>query len=297
MRILRRLIISLALALPLVAPTQALAGGWWSFIDLDDPYLVPGDPVDAETPFLFASIDAAERAHRTGEYFAYLIAGLDWSMVREAKSRPDPSLWWSIEGARAIRVGSVTIRGRDGNFARATTRFELPQWFEPGRYALMFCDAGCRNPLGDIVPVSVRVVESRSEAELARRVDELERQLHERSHQIRRLRETVAEGADDADIGSLRARIVVLEAQLSRALEAPSVPSGSLTNQTPWWSLAGWFLGGLAITGLVAALVWRSRRSPGPADQDRSSLSLDDELLALTRREGGSARTGGRTGP
>jgi hypothetical protein len=296
-RTLRVLIISSALAAPLVAPTTAVAGGWWSHIDLQRQYLVQGRTVETGTVFLFSSIEAAERARDTGGYFAYLIAGLDWDIVERAMSRPEPKHWWSIEGARPIRVGSVNLGGWDANMARATTRFVVPETLEPGRYALMLCDAGCRNPLGDIVPSSVRVVASSLEGELAHRVDELERQLRQRTHQIRRLREAVAEGADlEADVGSLRARVVVLEAQLDRASEPAPVPTAGEDASVPWWTLAGWFLAGVATIGLVAVVAWR-RRPPDPAGEDHSSVNLDAELLALTRGEGGSARTGGRTGP
>jgi hypothetical protein len=296
---MRRVIISSVLALPLVAPTPALAGGWWSSIDLEHRHLAPGRSVEAGTGFLFRSIEAADRARRTGGYSAYLIAGLDWSIVDEAMSRAEPGRWWSIEGARAIRVGSVTLRGWDANMASATTRFVVPKAFAPGWYALMFCDAGCRNPLGDIVPSRVRVIASSLEAALAHGVDVLERRLQEQTYAIRRLRERVKEGAvdDGADIGNLRARVGALEGQLDRVPEQPPTPTAGEDEPVPWWTMAGWFLAGVATTCLVAALASRRRRPRHPARPAEPAQALDDELLALTRREGDSARTGARTGP
>jgi hypothetical protein len=87
-RTIRRVIILSVLAVPLLAPTPAWAGGWWYGIDLRSQYLVPGRTVEAGTPFSFATIEAADRARRTERYFAYLIAGLDWDIVDRAMSRP-----------------------------------------------------------------------------------------------------------------------------------------------------------------------------------------------------------------
>jgi hypothetical protein len=43
----------------------------------------------------------------------------------------------------------------------------------PGRYAIMVCNLGCREPLADLVPVRMTLVDSPQALALSRRLDRL----------------------------------------------------------------------------------------------------------------------------
>ena len=143
----------------LAVPAPAAAGGWWSFIELESTYLAPGMRVEAaDSGLSFTSTKEAERARRTGRYYVYLIEGLDLDTVKDQMLRADPRRgWWALGDAMALRAGRVSLRGWHANLARAHARFVTPD-LRPGIYTVMFCDAGCRHPLGDAIPSKVRVV-------------------------------------------------------------------------------------------------------------------------------------------
>ena len=47
------------------------------------------------------------------------------------------------------------ISGRELNLALASASFRVPE-IPPGRYTVMFCDAGCAHPLADVIPTLPR---------------------------------------------------------------------------------------------------------------------------------------------
>jgi hypothetical protein len=272
------------LVLPLVmlaVPFPASAGGWWSYIELNNRYLAPGTMVHSVgTRIFFDSVREAHEARRGGSYYAYLIEDFDYHVVTEAQSKMDPSpRWWRIGDAAAMRVGRVSLGGWDANLATATARFVAPD-VTPGPYVLMFCDAGCKRPLADLVPRKVRVV---ADPLTARIVGTLERVQNRTALQYQRLlyRERHLAARTGAALGRMQARIGALEGGLERALihpAGPNEPSGS-----PWWGPVGWYLAG-AMTVTLAALVLRRRpRRPSALPERWNERAPQEELLVRPR--------------
>jgi hypothetical protein len=278
MRVLRQLTFLLVFA-AMQFPIPAQAGGWWSYIDLESPYLAPGQKAEAGTEFLFASIEEAEQARRNGRFYVYLLRGLDFNMVDEVMTRPAPPPgWWRLGDSQATRVGRVVLGGWDGNLARAHARFVVPETLEPAPYALMFCDAGCAHPLGDIVPSKVRVVADPLTARLAQRVARLQTRALERERVLRQERqESAKEAAEDAQaVDRLHDRIGLLKQRLVRERAHLAIgDSGS-----PWWADAGWFVAGVVAATLIGLLVLgrRPRRPSGPPGESNGTPSAPVEV-------------------
>jgi hypothetical protein len=137
----------------IVLPT-ATAGGWWTSIRLDRTSVAVGQEMKVHADVMFRSIDAAKAA-QTGEtqggFYVYLLRGFDYSTVQRAMREASPQNWWTVGSAHAFRVGRVVISGRESNLALANASFRVPE-MPPGRYAVMFCDAGCAHPLADVIP-------------------------------------------------------------------------------------------------------------------------------------------------
>jgi hypothetical protein len=138
-------------------PQGAAGGGWWSNIQVNRTQAAPGQRVELGDTVAFGSADAAETAQRTQPFHVYLLRGFDYSVVERAIRMPSPGDWWSPAGAEAIEVGRVTVSVVDGNLARATATFTLPE-LPPGTYHLMLCDAECAEPLADVIPMRFTVV-------------------------------------------------------------------------------------------------------------------------------------------
>lgn len=145
-----------AIALSLASQPAASGGGWWDSIEVDRSYVAPGQTVTAETPFLFETIELAEKARKDGAFFAYLIEDLDREMVVEGTGREWDPGWWKQRWVAAHQVGRVELSGWDSNSAIARTHFSAPV-LPPGRYDLMFCSAHCAEPLGHVVPVRLTI--------------------------------------------------------------------------------------------------------------------------------------------
>lgn len=233
----------------LLFPGVASSGGWWSHIDLDEELVFAGREVTATAEFLFSSIEEAEHARVSGKFFAYLIAGFDFATVDAAMGRPEPRGWWTLGGARAIRVGTVRLTGWDGNLAQARARFVIPD-LEPGAYAVMFCDEACEQPLGDVVPTEVSVVADPLTARLARRVERLEARVVRAERATRRAQQDAVSEvmAMSRDLDALEQRVVGITAGLAGEEESPGLP---------WLAFAGWFVAGAAFS---LALITRVRR-------------------------------------
>jgi hypothetical protein len=141
-------------AAALIALPSATAGGWWTSIRLDRTKVVVGQEMKVHADLMFRSVDAAKAAQNgetRAQFYVYLLRGFDYSVVQRAMQEPSPRNWWSVGRADAFRVGRVVIGGRESNLAVANASFRVPE-MPPGRYTVMFCDAGCAHPLADVVP-------------------------------------------------------------------------------------------------------------------------------------------------
>jgi hypothetical protein len=95
----------LASLMVLLLPSSATAGGWWSFIHTDRSTVAIGQRVEAEAEVLFTSIRVGREA-QDGRLYVYALRGLDYSIVREAMSKPSPRDWWSWGDADAVELVS-----------------------------------------------------------------------------------------------------------------------------------------------------------------------------------------------
>ena len=165
-----RLALVCALGVLYVTPQAAAGGGWWSSIHVDRAPVAPGQRVELDATIAFSSNAAARAAQRAGRFSVYVLRGFDDSALERAMRKRSPGDWWSLGGAEAIRVGPVTIGGLDANLARATAAFTLPE-IPPATYHLMLCDAGCTEPLMDVIPTGgFTVVADPATARMAKRV-------------------------------------------------------------------------------------------------------------------------------
>ncbi|HXF37661.1 MAG TPA: hypothetical protein VNO17_10865, partial [Actinomycetota bacterium] len=259
------------LAVPalLLAPAPgAVAGGWWSSLDLEERHLAPGERVRTGTGFLFGSIEAAERARSDGDFRAYLVRGFDWDRLEEAMGVADPGSWWELGSARAFEVGRVRLSGFDGNRARARASFVVPA-LPPGGYALMFCDPGCSRPLGDIVPSRVVVAPDRPTARLAQRVGDLRLEVQQTRWRLRAARDRIRELEAEADDGLrelLAARVDRLS-RLARDLQrrVARAEAASEADGVPWLGAIG---AAVVALGLGVAIGRRRRRGLPPVPDD-----------------------------
>lgn len=143
----------------LLVPPTATAGGWWTSIRLDRTTVAVGQEVKAHAGVMFSSVDEVEAAQSGREqeaFYVYLLRGFDYSIVERAMRKPYPGNWWSVGSADAYRVGRVVIGGSESNLALANDSFRVPDSLPPGKYAVMFCDAGCVHPLADVIPTLPR---------------------------------------------------------------------------------------------------------------------------------------------
>jgi hypothetical protein len=152
---MQRSILSIAcVAAALIVLPSATAGGWWTSIRIDRTRVAIGQEMKVHANVMFRSVDAAEAA-QTGEtqggFYVYLLRGFDYSIVQRAMREASPRNWWSVGGADAFRAGRVVIGDRESNLALAKASFRVPK-LPPGRYTVMFCDAGCAHPLADVIP-------------------------------------------------------------------------------------------------------------------------------------------------
>ena len=242
------LLLSVAVTFALTPVGTAGAGGWWSGIDGVGSHVGIGESLKSPSEVWFRTMEVAEKA-RTTAYYAYLVRGIDEERLRWAMSRPQPKRWWTPP-KWSVPIGNVELSHWDANIAVATAHMEVPD-LPTGTYYLMLCDAGCRTPLGSIVPTRVHVSHEPLAAQTARK---LERASMKSNLAIRRL---------SKDLRETNRQVVDLEAQTiesTRAIEQlqkePSSPE-PVPSPTPWWAFGGWFVGGAA----TAIAITHARRS------------------------------------
>jgi hypothetical protein len=245
-------------------PQAAAGGGWWSSIHVNRSHVAPGQRVELDATVTFGAAAAAEAAQQTDRFHVYLLRGFDDSVVERAMRKRSPRNWWSLGGAEAIEVGQVTVSVSDADLGRVSAAFTVPE-LPPARYHLMLCDAGCTEPLAEVIPTNrFTVVADPATARMVNRVHRLERRSR---NQARRL------GAARAE--SHMARVAVRNArseveQLAAGVSSLANEGRSAPPAAPW-AYAGWLVAG-ALAGALALLVLRRRRSrpPRPPRETRS---------------------------
>ncbi|MDQ3730204.1 MAG: hypothetical protein M3355_11530, partial [Actinomycetota bacterium] len=264
----RRLTLVCALGVLLLTPQAAVGGGWWSNIDVERSTVAAGQRVKVNEEVLFQSTAAAEEA--ASRFYVYLLRDFDYSVVERAMQNPSPRNWWSLAGAEAIQVGQVTVSVSDSNLARASAAFIMPE-LPPATYHLMLCDAGCEEPLADVIPASgFTVVADPATAQLGQRVDALEQRSRKQADQL-------TSALADADRARGAARAARSEAEQLRAAALSAADEG---RSSPWVPYVGWFVAGTLI-GAVALLVLRRRSQPAPAARVAGWQTTDEELREL----------------
>jgi hypothetical protein len=269
--LLPRLALVCALAILLLTPPAAAGGGWWSFPQVNRSTVAPGQRVEVEATVTFGSAAAAEEARESGRFHVYLLRDFDYSVVERAMARPPQRNWWSLGGAEAIHVGQVAVRVSDEGFGTARAAFTLPE-LPPARYHVMLCDAGCAEPLAEVIPTpGFTVVADPATARMAERVDDLERRLRNQGVELRAARAD----ADTALVATRNRRSEVerLEARVS-ALE----DEGGSSPRAVGWAYAGWLVAGVLIGALALRVLRRRRSRPArvagwqPSDEELREL-------------------------
>ncbi len=246
-----RLALVCALGVLYVTPQAAAGGGWWSSIHVDRAPVAPGQRVELDATIAFSSNAAARAAQRAGRFSVYVLRGFDDSALERAMRKRSPGDWWSLGGAEAIRVGPVTIGGLDANLARASAAFTLPE-IPPATYHLMLCDAGCTEPLMDVIPAEgFTVVADPATARMAKRVSRLERRTRKLVGQL-----AAARADGHAALGAARkarSEVWQLKARVSAPEKARSNPRAAY---------AGWLVAA-PLAAALALLALRGRAA-GP---------------------------------
>jgi hypothetical protein len=265
------------------AVDTAAAGGWWASVQVERRTVAIGQRVVARAEAWFPSAAAAQEAHKT-EFYAYLLTDLDRRMLDRAMAERNPRGWWSLGAADAIRIGRVVLGNTSTNLPGARASFRMPD-VAPDTYALMFCDAGCRHPLANTVPLTrFTVAADPITARLAIRVDETASRLYKTAAQLAATRRKT-----EADRTRTAARITQLvednsrlESQL-RALE--HAPGLSPWGSTMWLAVAALLAGPAAALLLSRRASQQARRpSPDPARGGPPSHRPETELSLHPRR-------------
>jgi hypothetical protein len=230
----------------------ASAGGWWTNLDLHDQHLGIGETLTVKIDeVLYASIEEAKHATTT-DFYAYLVNDFDRELLDRAMTRSNPRRWWRPLSP-PIKVGHVTLWGRDANLARGRVRLTIPD-IPPGRYTMMLCDEGCNTPLGNHIPIPVNIASDALAAQTARRLDNANERLQLALGRVRR------------DVKQAQRQLRIAETDAAEALDAVArlerrSATKSDSNTFPWIAYAGWFFAG-AFASLVLAR--RSRKSEPP---------------------------------
>jgi hypothetical protein len=267
---LPRLVLAFLLG-ALALATNATAGGWWSYVDLDRQTVAFGERVRLQSEAWFPSIAEARDAEENGRFYVYLLRGFDGSVVERAMMKPFRRNWWSLGDAEAVKVAPIRLDMADANLSSVRASFVLPE-LATGKYAVMLCDAGCRRPLGTAIPTTgFTVVADPATARLSRRVVRLQERIARRGRRVLAARTVARQAQEEAQAVGLQ--LVRLQTRLS-ALERRTRDEPQSGSSTPW-RFGGWVVAAMMALALAGVLVGR-RRSP-----DRMPLgwSAEDEAL------------------
>lgn len=261
------LLVTAAAVMAAMLGGPAQAGGWWTSIRIDGPYVGVGETLTVRANPMFDTIPAADEAVASGDLYAYLLEGVDQKMVDDAMSVVDPGDWWTPPPVR-YAVGTVQLSELDANLATATAEVTIPD-VSPGRYSLMLCTSECTHPLADVIPAGVVVSGDGALARTARRLNAARWRLRSKAaraeHRLDGARDRLDEVRDDLEVESetgddLEEKVDELTSALAtRSGGGPGLGAG----------VAGGFTGGL----LAAASFWLASRlrtsrvdgPPGPA--------------------------------
>lgn len=284
---MRRRIATAGLLATLVASAAlpAMAGGWWTYPQLDEPIpaLGIGDTTTVTAQVLFTSTDEADAVQTAGGYYAYLVRGIDIVGLDEAMRQANPGDWWTTP-QETILLGQLTLGPNDSNLSNATVTFVVPE-VAPGGYDLMLCNQGCSVPLADVVPLQSIYVGDPATVRLMRDntfasedVSGELRGMESRLDQLSATTVTTEDGVDDLSgrVDTVVAAMERMETSLSAERTRPDVGGDTSTG---WLAWAGWFLAGIA-----AAVAWANRRLRR-ADH---TTATDREHVPAVRIEEGS---------
>lgn len=263
----------IVMALLLAAPPST-AGGWWGYVHIDRQYVGVGETLVASSEAFFPTIEQAERA-KTQQYYAYLVRGYDKALLRRAMTQPDPTRWWALSSdAELVRLGRVRLGQWDANLGEAHARIRIPK-VDTGSWALMFCDAGCREPMGSVIPTSVRVTADALTAKTAESVAALE----ERTRAMADLRTDLRDAQLRADGAAANAENARQELDIvTRRLQALEAAVQEPPSSSAWpWSVTA------ALALLLVGIVVTSRRRAGSAGH--TVASPDDAMSVGTNWE------------
>lgn len=236
-----KLSILIFLGTTLLVP-PALAGGWWSYLQVPGRYVGIGETIEfTENEVLFATIEEAGRAKSDG-FGVFLVQSYDKRLLEDAMTRPEPDHWWEPLST-PVRIGNVDLIDPDSNLMKARVTFTVPE-VAPGRYAIVLCSApNCEEPLGNVVPAEVMVTEDVLLAKTARRVanQRFENQMSfvRVRHRLKGVREQVSD---------LRAKIGEPDPAPAAAPDSPTLTPEATT---PWVAYAGWFFAGVSTAFLL----------------------------------------------
>jgi hypothetical protein len=242
---LRMLLLSAVIGLMLivVGASPANAGGWWSFIHLNGRHFAVGENFAVHEELMFRNTLEAERAQGI-EYNAYVMPSIDTRALESAMSRRNPGKWWTPP-AELIHVGDVIVSRWETNAAFAEAQISIPE-IRLGRYYLMLCSRGCEEPLADIVPLRIEVVDDPLVAQMARRLEAtqekaqlaLQRMRHDLRLQGRRIQ------AAEADVSQVTRDVAFWKKRTEPVEKHPE--------SVPWLTYLGWFAGGVGCATPVA---------------------------------------------
>lgn len=237
--------------------SPAAGGGWWSYVHVEGGTVGVGETLVATSEALYVS-EAAAAASRDVQYYAYLVRGFDDELLLEAQGQAEPDRWWGLtDTTELVRVGTVTTSNWSHNLGDAQAVITIPE-VDTGKWSLMFCDDGCRSPLGSVIPTEIRVrpdvaaAEAARQQALAQERDEVEEQLREDLEATRAQADEAAAAAANAN-----AALEAVQADVDDLIAAQQDTSG-----TPWTVLAATFAAGVAwalLAGWFAA--WLRRQS------------------------------------
>lgn len=253
----RRIILSVGIVLMALLPSPASAGGWWNGLDLVGQALGVGETFSFSSEVLFPDIKTAEAAN-SADYRAYLVRGIDQERLDKAMGRAEGGDWWSTP-EEMTQIGTVTFSDRDSNLSTATAHLDVPD-VPAGSYNLMLCSPGCVEPVGDLIPIKVRVSSDPAMAAEVRRLTQKEWDLRS------------ALAGTKRDLRQTNQKLIAAESEAEAEAAPPverDISATPAAETTPWWSYAVWFMGGAVLT-LVALQLGQRKRVPSAQAQART---------------------------